>query len=683
MALSCLAVLGSGLLATPPAAEWGDKTFVAWVQVGDLDQRGGAVLTLDDQGGGFDALVYGERTPRRWMPGSDSFRRTPGDQERWPAEAAVPGQWVVVAAVYEGRTVTLYRDGLVYSRSAVAEPRGFPADSVVLLGLRHLEAGDRACFTGRLREARLYDRALSPAQIAALAPGQADPQPRGWWTFETGAVRDRCGNFPPGSLQGDARLEGGELVLPPGESWVLIGSLAQSADLRSPLHYRPPIGRLGDPIPFYWRGEYHVFYLPGSAGPVNWEHLVSRDLVTWQRLPTALRPDRSDAAGPDGGAMFTGCVVEHQGAFNIFYTGHNPGHRAHREVVRHATSPDLITWTKQRDWMLPPDGQLYSARPDADFRDPYVFWNEDERCWWMLLYARDATSNAEVQALFTSPDLLRWTAQPPLQGVLGQECPDLFSLGDRHYLLGGGWYSSAGARRGMYDRVAAHDVIDRPQLYAGKRLFDGQRQVWFAWIWDSATRRDGGPATWGGTLCLPRELYQVAPGELGCRPVREALERCRRVVCDLTSLPPAETPRAVWESAPGRLTGRASSPVQYSLPVPDSYLLDAQVQLSAGAVLEVVCRQQPDGDGYRLVLDQAAGRVQLQGPGYRYERPCPLPAGQPLKLQVFVTGTVLEAFIDDRVALTGRAYNHPSGRLGLALRTGEARFDHLTVRTAE
>jgi sucrose-6-phosphate hydrolase SacC (GH32 family) len=29
----------------------------------------------------------------------------------------------------------------------------------------------------------------------------------------------------------------------------------------SPLHFFPKEGRLGDTIPFYWQGEYHVFYL--------------------------------------------------------------------------------------------------------------------------------------------------------------------------------------------------------------------------------------------------------------------------------------------------------------------------------------------------------------------------------------------------------------------------------------
>ena len=60
---------------------------------------------------------------------------------------------------------------------------------------------------------------------------------------------------------------------------------------------------VGDVIPFYWKGEYHVFYLLNATGnyDINWEHTVSTDLVHWKELEPALRWDPSDPTGPDGG----------------------------------------------------------------------------------------------------------------------------------------------------------------------------------------------------------------------------------------------------------------------------------------------------------------------------------------------------------------------------------------------
>ena len=65
-----------------------DKTLVAWVSLANLSQLAGSALTLIDDRERFDAIVFGERAPRRWMAGSDFFRRTPGDQSAYPPETA-------------------------------------------------------------------------------------------------------------------------------------------------------------------------------------------------------------------------------------------------------------------------------------------------------------------------------------------------------------------------------------------------------------------------------------------------------------------------------------------------------------------------------------------------------------------------------------------------------------------
>ena len=69
---------GRGWLSTPALGrELTAKTLEAWVQLDGLDQQGGGVVTVQDlRGDMFDALVYGERERRRWIAGSDHFRRT-------------------------------------------------------------------------------------------------------------------------------------------------------------------------------------------------------------------------------------------------------------------------------------------------------------------------------------------------------------------------------------------------------------------------------------------------------------------------------------------------------------------------------------------------------------------------------------------------------------------------------
>ncbi|HOH31321.1 MAG TPA: hypothetical protein PLC40_16705, partial [Candidatus Hydrogenedentes bacterium] len=48
-----------------------DKTLVAWVTPANLTQRGGSVLTIEKSGGVFDAIVFGEIAPGKWMAGSN------------------------------------------------------------------------------------------------------------------------------------------------------------------------------------------------------------------------------------------------------------------------------------------------------------------------------------------------------------------------------------------------------------------------------------------------------------------------------------------------------------------------------------------------------------------------------------------------------------------------------------
>ena len=59
------------------------------------------------------------------------------------------------------------------------------------------------------------------------------------------------------------------------------------------LHYSPEDGIVGGPMPFFWKGEYHLFYL-GRGGR---RHIVSEDLVNWKELPIASSSQKETIAG--------------------------------------------------------------------------------------------------------------------------------------------------------------------------------------------------------------------------------------------------------------------------------------------------------------------------------------------------------------------------------------------------
>jgi hypothetical protein len=170
-----------GYAATEPLrVELGEKTLMAWVRLDQLTQRGGGVIgvqTLD--GERFDAIVFGEREPLRWLAGSDSFSRTQafgGAEEQDARERAVH---VAITYAADG-TITAYRDGERYGEPYRSRgPFRFAAgESQVLFGLRHgAPSGDRL-LQGRIHHAALFDRALSAAEVRQMAEATGELIPR-------------------------------------------------------------------------------------------------------------------------------------------------------------------------------------------------------------------------------------------------------------------------------------------------------------------------------------------------------------------------------------------------------------------------------------------------------------------------------------------------------------------------
>ncbi|NLI01043.1 MAG: hypothetical protein GX446_16295 [Chthonomonadales bacterium] len=656
MTIVFLAATASGIMGatsplvslTPKLPLIRDKTLVAWVRPADITSRGGSVLTLEFRDS-FDAIVFGELKPGAWMAGSEMFRRTQQDQSAYTVEPGRPDRFIRIAAVYRDRRITLYRDDAVIADYDMpGEPLAFGSGSQALIGLRHRARHGQpgSYFAGEVEEARIYDRALSFEQVRSLTlPRASDPRPLARWTFDGGRCRDIVGTFPDGQLHGGARIRNGRLVLNGKDAYM---STPASMQWRNAWHYRPSTGNFADPIPFFWKGEYHVFYLQGDVGPVPWQHIVSKDLVHWKELPTALVSDGAPDS-PDGGHMFTGCVMEHAGVFHIFYTGHNPANPAALEVVRHATSKDLIHWTKDPSFEVGPDGVHYAAKRFRNWRDPYVFWNEGDRKWWMVVIATDPEQpggenefGRAVQGLLVSDDLKTWTHRSHLPGGLGEECPDLFRIGDTWYLIGGGRYVSGASPGGPY-ATPPHHVIDFPGVYAGKRMFDGRRHIWVGWAWDGPAHTDEavaghGVLSWGGFMCMPRELYPGGNGELFCRPASEIVAMHTK----LLSSPGADTPHV--------------------LPLPSDGMIECVAEVEPGADLTVSVREQADGKAYRLIVRPGASRITFATPASEWHRDnCRIDPSKPISVRVFTDGTIIECFVNDAYAMTRRVYDLDGG----------------------
>jgi hypothetical protein len=239
-------------------------------------------------------------------------------------------------------------------------PHEFGRQSMVVLGKRHLDQADDACFGGAIEDARIYDQALSADQIAALKPEEpSDPKPWAWWTFDGKEPKDRAGRFAAARLVGGAKVEGGRLVLDGRTGALLAARRAEDfaaitgvepSDIQAARRLREHL--LADPhrpayhfvipegygMPFdpngaiFWKGRYHLFYIFQDPRGHNWGHASSADLLHWRHHPTGL------VSG-----MFSGnCFINKDGRPTMCY--HQVGQGNHSWSV--SPAPTLIEGEK-------------------------------------------------------------------------------------------------------------------------------------------------------------------------------------------------------------------------------------------------------------------------------------------------------------------------------------------------
>jgi hypothetical protein len=168
-----LVVLNKSHLISPKLPiELKAKSLEVWCKLQDLDQNGGGLMGIQGPGDLFDTIVLGERKSRHWISGSNGFSRT----EDFPdstAEDAIDQMLHLVMVYQEDGTTTLYRNGLAYGKPYKKGVAPYPpGNSSVIFGLRHLPPVDGRFLSVKIDLARLYDRALTAAEVVASHSGE-------------------------------------------------------------------------------------------------------------------------------------------------------------------------------------------------------------------------------------------------------------------------------------------------------------------------------------------------------------------------------------------------------------------------------------------------------------------------------------------------------------------------------
>ena len=191
---------------------------------------------------------------------------------------------------------------------------------------------------------------------------------------------------------------------------------------RPDYHHTPGYGWMNDPNGmFYKDGKWHLCYQWNPYASywenLSWGHSSSTDLLHWTAEPTALVPDAL-------GMIFSGSAVvdkENTAGFGkdaivLLYTS-----ARERQTQSMAYSTDGgKTFTKY-------SGNPILTADIPDFRDPKVFWNEDIKCWNLIL------ASGQEMWIYTSSNLRDWKFESAFGRNYGNhggvwECPDLMKM---------------------------------------------------------------------------------------------------------------------------------------------------------------------------------------------------------------------------------------------------------------
>ena len=484
---------------------------------------------------------------------------------------------------------------------------------------------------------------------------------------------------------------------------------APTDESKADTYYRPYVGYVGDPMPFYdpVAQDFKVLYLQDyRPNPADTYHPIwgvsTKDCSKYTSLGEVI--PTGTAAEADA-AIGTGSTIYNE-ADKLYYTFYT-GHTSNREVVMVATSADFKEWTKNRTFYLRGADYGYSM---TDFRDPFVF-KGDDGMFHMLVSTKQGTKG--VLAEFTSADLKAWNHSGVFMTMMWDrfyECPDVFKMGDWWYLVYSEKHSAI--RRVQYFKgrtldelkaTTANDsgiwpddhegFLDSRGFYAGKTASDGTNR--YIWGWcptragedNTAVGASPNEPEWAGNLVV-HKLIQHEDGTLTLGAV-EGVDKKYSTVSDIRLMAKSDNGVTV-NSGTYTLTGDAYA-LFNRLNVHNKISFTVKTQGADDKFGISLCRGtdsekyysiivNPEGNGRRKINfeeEGPAGKGFIDGiDGYIFNAP----ADNEYKVTVYTDNSVCVVYINDNVAYTNRIYGNQKNCWSVNSYGGTIELGNIDVR---
>jgi beta-fructofuranosidase len=462
-------------------------------------------------------------------------------------------------------------------------------------------------------------------------------------------------------------------------------------------------GWVGDVMPYYVNNQFELFFLhdatdkakQSSTGQHDIHKFSSKDLLNFNYDGQAI--SYGTAATQDQ-LIGTGSMVKVGDTYYFYYTGHNGTSSwlqnnntawvggSNREAVMYATSKDLKAWTKKPGFVL----KASDGYAGNDFRDPYVFYNEEFKEYWMLVSTQQGGKGTILVYKSTDPATDNWQIRGPLTvegNYLMLECADIVKIGDKYYLFfGEDWSNTPGTHYRVASSTAGpwmkpadgNDMFDGHQFYAGRMASNGTTNYSFGWAHRRTPENDNGTRTWGGNL-ISHEFVKLSNDKLGVKS-------------------PAAIRDYFTKETAAEIKGQAGTVkqtgTQYNLsggPALALYKfanLDGTSKIQGGLTFSNLAGTASLGfntradntSSYVIKFEPAAKRIAAYNNGVEVTRvPFNFQAAKNYEFSVIADGSIAVLYVNDEVALTNRIYSMNGNMWSLSAEGMEVSVNNLRV----
>lgn len=414
----------------------------------------------------------------------------------------------------------------------------------------------------------------------------------------------------------------------------------------------------------------------GEVGFHPWSLLTTKDFVDYQQDSMVIPYDTENEFAKDS-ALGTGSVVKDKdGLYHAFYTGFN-WRSMPKENIMHAVSRDLVSWQKlPEDTFHGSKPYIYDDTfrdPNVFYNADYdEYWmlitTRSKKARGVIArYTSKDLKHWEDKGILFENDM---------GSSANMECPTLVKYGDYWYLtFSDQWpsrvvhYRMAKDSKGPFVKPE-RDYFDASGFYAGKLAQDKENLYLVGWTPTKADKQDKKPTDWAGNL-VAHQLKQHEDGTLYPVPVEKITKQLRQ---DEKLVPITQSGTVSVDAKSYRFEGKGFAnvvmPKIEGMRKITGHFTPAGKQGTFGLMFQVGPNQT---GALNLVFDPSKQQVAFYNTDTarigkakpELAVPVRLQEGERYDFTLLLDGTVAVLYINDQMALSTRMYGLPEHQWGI------------------